>query len=73
MNESLFQPLVYVNDEGKIDIDWTSSFVHSIEIGSGKWVDDIEKHAELLNSVLGPIELSEPSRLRRLADYIETN
>ena len=71
---SNFQPIVTVADNGVITINWFNSYINTILPGGIEEYDHpySEAHSNLIDQVLGLQEdVSDPDRLRALADYME--
>jgi hypothetical protein len=68
---SIFQPIVAVSDDGTVTIEWSESYVQTLDQG-GKFVaDNRSDHGEALDHILGSPDLPGWTRLRRLADHME--
>jgi hypothetical protein len=76
--ESLFQPCITVEDDGTITVDWSDSYVNTIEIDDDGLPGDVlytsdegDKHSKFLDALV--IDgVSTTQGLRRLADHIES-
>lgn len=71
-SKSQFLPIVTVDDDGVIEVEFGDSFDHTFDTETFDLVDPVEAHADRLDAVLGlGTEFSTADRLRRLADAIE--
>lgn len=68
--QSLFQPILTVDDDGRIDFDFGQSYTNTVnETTQEERYDDPHDHHVVLDTVLGQGTTVE--KLRRLANHIE--
>lgn len=73
MKRSLFQPIVTVGDDCKIDVDWSDSYVNTFDDETQEITyaePDGQAHSALLDAVLDAAVCTPAQSLRRLADYL---
>lgn len=77
MRYSLFNPEVTVSDDETITVDFTESYVFTVDVEGHILADepDGKPHSTLLDGVLGAERdtTNAPAALRRLAAYIENH
>lgn len=84
MATSLFQPVVLVDDDGTVSVDWSDAYVSTDASGHDgiirtEYAEPAgQPHSSLLDGVLAlagprsPTPAEQAAALRRLADHIET-
>lgn len=76
--ESLFQPCITVDDDGTVSVDWSDSYVNTVEFDDDNLPGDVtytsdeaDQHSKYLDSlVVDGVSVS--AGLRKLADLIES-
>lgn len=67
---SIFTPIVTVDDDGTVTIDWADSYFETQD-ADGRTIEVTDRHGERLHQILGPAGDPDWIRLRRLADAME--
>lgn len=72
MKRSTFLPVVTIDDDGRVEFDWADSYSETYDTDTNQSSCSETDHSDLLDRILGPANIPDAERLRRLAWFIET-